>query len=107
MLTPSQKSDARTVLLFLRTLAEAEDVRYTAAPRPMTDDELHRVSSRPSDPTGRVALDGPRLALSAQIARSERALARIAHALRPELVHLDAALAAWADGRELDEEAGR
>lgn len=89
-----READLLDALLPVATAAQ-----WTAAPVARSrEDTTERAKNMRSDPTSAIALDSDRIALRAQVVRSEHALRTAIMTLRGVRIGLTRALAPWQDG---------
>ena len=89
-------SFAKETLLLGRSLAEAEEIQWTAAPIPKPrEDTTERAKGGHGDPTLATVLDERRLAVRLRVEEARVILAHNEEAAVEARRNLDAAIAAW------------
>jgi hypothetical protein len=89
-------SFAKETLLLARSLGEAEEIQWTAAPIPKPrEDTTERAKGGHGDPTLATVLDERRLAVRLRVEEARVILAHNEEAAVEARRNLDAAIAAW------------
>ncbi|MFD0044770.1 hypothetical protein ACFVGV_06220 [Pseudarthrobacter scleromae] len=95
-LSAAVRSFAEETLFLARSLAEAEEIQWTAAPIPKPrEDTTERAKGGHGDPTLAIVLDERRLAVRAAVEEAHAAIAQGSEVAADARRKVNAAVAAW------------